>query len=103
MANKLPKYLSEIIPYSRLVRKKNGFRQSVSGYMERSKILIGDAYDVDYDRVVDIFLRAWDKSEKDYPSPSVITPQNIAEFSTFNEYCLRIKTKFFKEFVLDSI
>lgn len=88
MANKLPKYLSEIIPYSRLVRKKNGFRQSVSSYMERSKILIGDAYDVDYDRVVDIFLRAWDKSEKDYPSPSVITPQNIAEFSTFNEYCL---------------
>ena len=88
MANKLPKYLSEIIPYSRLVRKKDGFRQSVSSYMERSKILIGDAYDVDYDRVVSIFLKAWDKSEKDYPSPSVITPQNIAEFTTFNEYCL---------------
>ena len=88
MANKLPKYLSEIIPYSRLVKRKDGFRQTVSSYMERSKILIGDAYDVDYDRVVSIFLKAWDKSEKDYPSPSVITPQNIAEFSVFNEYCL---------------
>ena len=60
MANKLPKFISEFLPYSRIVKRKNGFRQTVSSYMERSKGLIGDAYDVDYDRVVDIFLREWD-------------------------------------------
>ena len=88
MANKLPNFLSEYIPYSRLVRRRQGFRQSVASYMERSRGLIGDAYDVDYDKVQSIFLKAWDKSEKDYPSPSVITPQNIKEYNTFNEYCL---------------
>ena len=88
MANKLPKFISEFLPYSRIVKRKNGFRQTVSSYMERSKILIGDAYDVDYDRVVDIFLREWDKSEKDYPSPSIISPQNISEFDLFNQYAL---------------
>lgn len=88
MANKLPNFISEFLPYSRIVKRKNGFRQTVSSYMERSKILIGDAYDVDYDRVVDIFLREWDKSEKDYPSPSIISPQNISEFDLFNQYAL---------------
>ena len=88
MANKLPKFLTEFITYSRLVKRKQGFRKSVASYMERSKILIGDAYDVDYDRVVDIFLREWDKSEKDYPSPSIISPQNIKEFDLFNQYSL---------------
>ena len=86
MANKLPNFLSEYIPYSRLVRRRQGFRQSVASYMERSRVLIGDAYDVDYDKVQSIFLKAWDKSEKDYPSPSIITPQNIKEYGTFNEY-----------------
>ena len=88
MANKLPNFLTEYIPYSRLVRRRQGFRQSVASYMERSRALIGDAYDVDYDKVQSIFLKAWDKSEKDYPSPSIITPQNIKEYDTFNKYCL---------------
>ncbi len=88
MANKLPNFLSEYIPYSRLVKRRQGFRRSVASYMERSKVLIGDAYHVDYDKVQSVFLRAWDNSDKDYPSPSVITPQNIKEFGTFNEYCL---------------
>ena len=88
MANKLPNFLTEYIPYSRLVRRRQGFRQSVASYMERSRVLIGDAYGVDYDKVQSIFLKAWDKSEKDYPSPSIITPQNIKEYDTFNKYCL---------------
>ena len=88
MANKLPNFLSEYIPYSRLVRRRQGFRQSVASYMERSRVLIGDEYNVDYDKVQSIFLKAWDKSEKDYPSPSIIKPQNVKEYDSFNKYCL---------------
>lgn len=89
MAN-LPNYISEIIPYSRVLKRKNGFRASVGGYIARSKYLIANEFGVDPDKVHDIFLRAWDKSEKDYPSPSVSFPQNSREAESYNNYVLYI-------------
>ena len=87
---KVPNYISEIIPYSRVLKKKNGFRASIGGYIARSKFLIANEFGVDPDKVHDIFLKAWDKSEKDYPSPSVIFPQNSKEADLYNNYVLYI-------------
>jgi len=87
---KIPNYISEVIPYSRVLKRKNGFRASIGGYIARSKYLIANEFGVDPDKVHDIFLRAWDKSEKDYPSPSVIFPQNSKEADLYNNYVLYI-------------
>lgn len=87
---KIPNYISEIIPYSRVLKRKNGFRASIGGYIARSKFLIANEFGVDPDKVHDIFLKAWDKSEKDYPSPSVIFPQNSKEADLYNNYVLYI-------------
>ena len=87
---KIPNYISEIIPYSRVLKKKNGFRSSIGGYIARSKFLIANEFGVDPDKVHDIFLKAWDKSEKDYPSPSIIFPQNSKEADLYNNYVLYI-------------
>ena len=89
MAN-IPNYISEIIPYSRVLKRKSGFRASIGGYIARSKFLIANEFGVDPDKVHDIFLKAWDKSEKDYPSPSIIFPQTSKEADLYNNYVLYI-------------
>jgi len=97
MAN-IPNYISEIIPYTRVLGKKGSYRASIGGYIARSKFLISNEFGVDPDRVHDIFMRAWDKSEKDYPSPSVIFPQNSKEAEKYNSYILYI----WKYYVVDN-
>ena len=88
--SRIPNYISEIIPYSRVLKRKNGFRASIAGYIARSKFLIANEFGIDPDKVHDIFLKAWDKSEKDYPSPSIIFPQNSKEADLYNNYVLYI-------------
>lgn len=83
-----PNHVEKFIPYTQLVKKKGMWREVIASRMQYAQHLIANEYNVDPDRVRDIFLRAWDKSTKDYPSPKYAQPQNSREFEAFNEYIL---------------
>lgn len=87
MARK-PDHIEEFIPYSRLVKKMSMWRSVVASRMEYAKHLIANQYNIDPDKVKSIFLKAWDKSTKDYPSPKFPRPSSTREFEAFNNYIL---------------
>ena len=87
MADK-PKYVENFISYSTVQAKRGLWRSIVAERMEFAKFLIENNYNVNADRVKDIFLNAWDKSTKDYPSPIYARPQNSKEWDSFNNYIL---------------
>ena len=81
MADK-PKYVENFISYSTVQAKRGLWRSIVAERMEFAKFLIENNYNVNADRVKDIFLNAWDKSTKDYPSPIYARPQNSKEWDS---------------------
>lgn len=87
MADK-PKYVEKFISYSSVQAKRGLWRSILAERMEFAKFLIANTYNVNADRVKDIFLSAWDKSTKDYPSPTHARPQNSKEWDSFNNYIL---------------
>jgi len=87
MARK-PDHIEEFIPYSRLVKKMSMWRSVVASRVEYAQHLIANQYNIDPDKVKSIFLRAWDKSTKDYPSPKFPRPSSTREFESFNNYIL---------------
>ena len=87
MADK-PKYVEKFISYSSVQAKRGLWRSILAERMEFANHLIANTYNVNADRVKDIFLSAWDKSTKDYPSPKYARPQNSKEWDSFNNYIL---------------
>lgn len=87
MADK-PKYVEKFISYSSVQAKRGLWRSILAERMEFAKHLIENTYNVNADRVKDIFLSAWDNSTKDYPSPTHARPQNPKEWESFNNYIL---------------
>ena len=87
MADK-PKYVEKFISYSSVQAKRGLWRSILAERMEFANHLIANTYNVNADRVKDIFLSAWDKSTKDYPSPTYARPQNSKEWDSFNNYIL---------------
>ncbi len=87
MADK-PKYVEKFISYSSVQAKRGLWRSILAERMDFAKFLIANTYNVNADRVKDIFLSAWDKSTKDYPSPKYARPQNSKEWESFNSYIL---------------
>lgn len=85
MADK-PKYVEKFISYSSVQAKRGLWRSILAERMEFAKYLIENTYNVNADRVKDIFLSAWDNSTKDYPSPTHARPQNPKEWESFNNY-----------------
>lgn len=85
MADK-PKYVEKFISYSSVQAKRGLWRSILAERMEFAKYLIENTYNVNADRVKDIFLNAWDNSTKDYPSPTHARPQNPKEWESFNNY-----------------
>jgi len=85
MADK-PKYVEKFISYSSVQAKRGLWRSILAERMEFAKFLIANTYNVNADRVKDIFLSAWDNSTKDYPSPTHARPQNPKEWESFNNY-----------------
>jgi len=85
MADK-PKYVEKFISYSSVQAKRGLWRSILAERMEFAKFLIANTYNVNADRVKDIFLSAWDNSTKDYPSPTHARPQNSKEWESFNNY-----------------
>jgi hypothetical protein len=83
-----PKHVEKFISYSSVQAKRGLWRSILADRIEYAKHLIANNYKVDPDRVVSIFLSAWDKSTKDYPSPKYARPQNSTEWLSFNEYIL---------------
>ena len=87
MADK-PKYVEKFISYSSVQAKRGLWRSILAERMDFAKFLIANTYNVNADKVKDIFLSAWDGSKKDYPSPQYARPQNSKEWESFNNYIL---------------
>ena len=85
---KTPDFIESFIPYTRLVKKKSMWRSIAGSHMVHAKYLIANTYGVDPDKVHDLFFKAWDKSDKDYPTAVVTTPQNSREAEKYNKYVL---------------
>jgi len=58
------KYVEKFISYSSVQAKRGLWRSILAERMEFAKFLIANTYNVNADRVKDIFLSAWDKSYK---------------------------------------
>ena len=83
-----PSHVEKFISYSSVQTKPGLWRSILSDRIEYAKFLIENNYNVNSDRVKDIFLSAWDNSTKDYPSPKYARPQNSKEWESFNSYIL---------------
>jgi hypothetical protein len=96
MADK-PTHVEKFISYSSVQKKRGTWRSILSDRMEGSKYLISNVYDVNPDRVRDIFLNAWDKSTKDYPSPKYSNPETSKEWGLYNDYILYLWEYYVKD------
>ena len=83
-----PDYIEEYIPYATISRRMGMWRAIILSRLEYSKYLLENAFNVDADRVVDIFMSSWDKSEKDYPSPKFSRPSSPEEYESYNKYII---------------
>jgi len=83
-----PDYIEEYIPYATISRRMGMWRAIILSKLEYSKYLLENTFNIDADRVVDIFMSSWDKSEKDYPSPKFSRPSSPEEYESYNKYII---------------
>jgi hypothetical protein len=90
MANK-PKFIDKFWPVSTIVASRTGsYKKILAQRIDRNKYLIENTYGVKAEKVVDIFIKAYLASDKDYPAPilSVQNPQSQKDFDLYNQYIL---------------
>ena len=90
MANK-PKFIDKFWPVSTIVASRTGsYKKILAQRMDRNKYLIENTYGVKAEKVVDIFIKAYLASDKDYPAPilSVQNPQSEKDFDLYNQYII---------------
>ena len=90
MANK-PKFIDKFWPVSTIVASRTGsYKKILAQRIDRNKYLIANTYGVKAEKVVDIFIKAYLASDKDYPAPilSVQNPQSEKDFDLYNQYIL---------------
>lgn len=91
MAANKPKFIEKFWPVSTIkASRSNTYKKILADRMERSKYLIENTFGVKAERVVDIFIKAYTVSDKDYPAPidAVQNPQNTKGFDLYNQYIL---------------
>jgi hypothetical protein len=87
-ANK-PKFIEKFWPYTKIKSSRGGkYKEILAQRMEYSKYLIENTFGVKAERVVDIFIKAFVASDKDYPSPidAVQSPSNSKDYDLYNQY-----------------
>lgn len=90
MANK-PKFIDKFWPVSTIVASRTGsYKKILAQRIDRNKYLIENTYGVKAEKVVDIFIKAYLASDKDYPAPilSAQNPQSEKDFDLYNQYIL---------------
>jgi len=83
-----PDYIEKYIPYATINRRMGMWRAILSSRLEYSKYLIENTFNIDADRVVDVFISSWDQSKKDYPSPKFSRPSSPEEYDSYNKYII---------------
>ena len=90
MASK-PAFIEKFWPVSQIKASRTGrYKEILAQRMEKSKYQIENKFGVNADKVVDIFVKAYLASDKDYPAPaaSVANPQSTKDFDLYTQYII---------------
>lgn len=100
MAANKPRFINKFWPVTQIKASRTGqYKRILAERMEKSKYLIENTFGVKAERVVDVFIKAYLASDKDYPAPidAVANPQSNSDFDLYNQYIVFLWNYYVKD------